>query len=640
MDQGFTGGAAPHGRAGDIVLAAGYPPGGYPPPPGGGHGHPGAPGGYGAPPGGGYPPAGYPPPPGGMQPGQPGMQPGMQPGAPAKKGGAGLKIGLGIVGLAVVGGGIAAAVMFLGGGGIAPFDPGHLPSKTESIRAGNFKTYLALGNMLREDDLPEEAYWSALSAEACGGHDVFNELMDATRGDVESAVNALTRDEEYYKESLACGKALAESMGTKSGFYGVSFRDGDDYHSISLLPLGVEELPESVKTFDTKSDPSNMTGTHCKLPWPPKVSKKDKKKDDEDEAEKTECEDGTPGIARLEGTEVWASGRLEELKEFGSKFSPKGENAADVEKLTQVAGEISGYDERRVGTGKGFPSIAGVLGVRVTGFDEEETKELNEAAEDDVEAWALGKKGHFGAGEMKLVVLAESDSKAKDLEGKIKDYLSMIEEKVEEAEKAEKDKKKDKKDKDSEEDERLVEFMEAKGEIARRALDKIELTRDGVRILLTVVEDAEEGELEKINAFLDWRKEKSVVVAKIVRGLLEGEEPSDEDVESVHEDIGAAMKWRKKWPHEPRYAKDGFYVPGGGSFDVLTIESSLVDVYTYELPRKDLLEVTKFINEAKGWKIKKDKDGEHIYVATREGTEVRFLMGEKDDKQGTIVMVN
>src|SRR5690606_19007175 len=147
----------------------------------------------------------------------------------------------------------------------------------------------------------------------------------------------------------------------------------------------------------------------------------------------------------------------------------------------------------------------------------EETKELNEAAEDDIEAWAVGKKGHFGAGETKLVIVAESDAKAKDIEGKIKDYLSMIEEKVEEAET-----KKDKDDKGEKRDERLVAFMEAKTDIAHRALDKVELTRDDVRIELTVVEEPEKGELEAIQEFLDWRKEKSVVAAKIVRSLLEG----------------------------------------------------------------------------------------------------------------------
>src|SRR5690606_30848083 len=149
----------------------------------------------------------------------------------------------------------------------------HLPPKTESIRSGDFKTYLGLVNSLREEDVPEEAFWSAISAEACGGHDVFNELMQGALGDVDHAVTALTRDPERYQEALAWGKSLAESMGTSAGIYSIGFRDGDDYHAVDLLPLGVETLPESVDTFDTKSDPSNMEETHCKLPWPPPKKK-------------------------------------------------------------------------------------------------------------------------------------------------------------------------------------------------------------------------------------------------------------------------------------------------------------------------------------------------------------------------------
>src|SRR5690606_25946623 len=207
---------------------------------------------------------------------------------------------------------IAAAVMFLGGGGILPFDAGHLPPKTESIRSGDFKTYVGLSNMLRVDDIPEEATWSVLAEEACGGYDVFGELMAAGLGDVDDAIKALSRDEERYKESLACGKTLAGELSSSAGYYSVGFRKGDDYHAVTLLPLGVDKLPDSVDTFDTKSDPSNMTDTHCKLPWPPKKQKGDKKKEDEDEKE-PECDDHTPTVARLEEMDVWASGGLEDL---------------------------------------------------------------------------------------------------------------------------------------------------------------------------------------------------------------------------------------------------------------------------------------------------------------------------------------
>jgi hypothetical protein len=636
------GAATPDGAASMAPGGYGPPPGGGYGPPGGGYGPPGtpgAPGGYGPPPGGYGPPPGQPPAGYGPAPAMPQQPPMPQPGAPGaapKKGGAGMKVGLALLGVAVVGGGIAAAVMFLGGGGALPFDAGHLPPKTESIRSGNFKTYVGLRSMLRIDDVPEEATWSTLSAQACGGHDVFGELMSAALGDVEDAITALTRDEKRYQEALACGKTLAGELSSRAGFYSVGFRKGDDYHSVDLLPLGVEKLPDSVDTFGTKSDPSNMTETHCKLPWPPKKQKGDKKKSDDDKDEKPTCEDHTPAIARLEGMEVWATGGLQDLKEFGSKFSPKGENKSDVEPLSKIAGEVKGYDERRVGTGKSFPSISSVLGVRVSAFDAEETKELNEVAEKGIEAWALGKKGHFGAGELKIVIVAKSDSRAKDIEGKIKDYLSMIKEKLEEAEKEEEKAKKDKKkSKDDDKDERLVDFVEARTEIARRTLDDLVMTRDDVRIVIEVVEKVDGGQQSKIDAFLDWRKEKGVVAAKVVRSLLEGEEPSDEDLESLHADIAGAMKWHKKWPHEPRYAKDGFYVPGNGNFDVKIENSEILEVYEYDLPRKDLIELVKFLNEKKGWKLKKGSGDE--YTAKKDGSELKLTFRE-ENKKGTIVL--
>src|SRR5690606_23822201 len=156
-------------------------------------------------------------------------------------------------------------------------------------------------------------------------------------------------------------------------------------------------------------------------------------------------------------------------------------------------------------------------------------------------------------------------------------------EKAEEAEeKREKEEKKaKKKDKDGDEPpEELVEAMKAKLAMARRALAEAEIVEDGDRVVLTAKEVPTDDEKAAFERVYDWRKRQRAVVAKIVRGLREGDEPEKADLDEIDEKIQKPLDG--KWPHDPELATRGFYVPGGYGIDRIELGEKYLEFKIYE----------------------------------------------------------
>lgn len=106
--------------------------------------------------------------------------------------------------------------------------------------------------------MPEEAYWSFATA-ACGGRDIFFELMNQVSVDLDE----LERNRASMQRSLACGRALAPHIHAGIGIYQIEY----DYESapsgLALLTLSDDSLREELVYPPLSPTPAGVHRAYC-----------------------------------------------------------------------------------------------------------------------------------------------------------------------------------------------------------------------------------------------------------------------------------------------------------------------------------------------------------------------------------------
>jgi hypothetical protein len=548
--------------------------------------------------------------------------------APAKKGpNMGLIIGGILGGLLVVGGIIAAVVMFSGGGGALPVAHGNLPEKTLFVMRWDLTGGVADLVGMARDDVPEEALWTDLAEKACGGEDLYSKLMTAPfKWGRDRASKAVAQDPDEQKKALACGQEMAGELGSKGGVYWLRFGDDDDKKEVEMMALGVDELPETTKFFKTTTDPSNIGQTRCLRPW----------SSDGD----GDCGDKARTLGKLDDSTVWVTGKLDDIKEFGSAYSTDGSNASSkLEALESLAKDMSAYQRVATGVAEGYHNrLTLTLGPGVSMYSEDESKELTEAVKEGGSVWALGHNGTADASEVKMIIVGKSESAAKDIKKKLNDFLTKLKEKINEK----KDEKKDDDDKKKKDDKPVeeVKYKEAKQAMARRALKKAKAKLDGEKVILEITEEPKEGEKKAVEKYFEWRRKHSKYAVKIVQSLMEGKEPKEKDLKKLGGKKFVEMFKQQRalvkgdWPFDAVSwpALSSFKVPGGGKYESTAIGDKTIHIYKYPIGRKVLLKVSKKVLKDAGWKcdIKEGTDSPSA-DCTKGSAEVGVLWGEPDD---------
>jgi hypothetical protein len=233
-----------------------------------------------------------------------------------------------------------------------------------------------------------------------------------------------------------------------------------------------------------------MSGARCIIP--------------SDKPADSECSDSGFTIAKLEGTGLWVRGLKDDLKAFGADYSADGSNkSSKAEEMFNLAKELSSYGVTRVAEGDTFTgSDISLRGDGVSMYDEDEDKKLKKTVEDEASVFGVGGKPSIEAAEIKLVFVGKSESGAKSIESSLKDFHSRLKEKIDEARK----KDDETEEKKSEIPKRFREFLKAKTEVSRRALEKATITREGQRVELTATEQPNDGEKKAIDKFVKWRR--------------------------------------------------------------------------------------------------------------------------------------
>jgi len=139
-----------------------------------------------------------------------------------------------------------------------PIGVEQLPDTTTGLRRTTFLRRLRNSLRLRPEDVPEEAYWSA-GAAACGGRDVFFELLNTVSVDLAE----LTQSRESLQRGLACGKALTPQIRAGMSVYQIEY----DYESapsgLALLNLADASFREKLLYPGLSPTPAGVHRAYC-----------------------------------------------------------------------------------------------------------------------------------------------------------------------------------------------------------------------------------------------------------------------------------------------------------------------------------------------------------------------------------------
>ena len=419
-------------------------------------------------------------------------------------------IGLGVGGgLLVAGLGIGLALA-MGGGGSLPLEYAQLPDDVRYVSQWDSTRSAAARAGIEQGDVPDEAYWSELAEDLCGGKDVFATLMRAPmKSGRKSAARLLALDPHELQMSLKCGKKMAEEIDPGSRHW-VVFSDGKDRRQVLLIPGGPDKLPSTTDHFKTASDPSHFVDTHCLVPWDKDLSDK--------------CADNARAAARLDKTDVWVRGDMQSLEAFGDEYdSSPGDASSEMDRIRELTSELSDFTSVTVGNAEHYTNrYPSSMGAGVWTYDKKEQKELISEIEDGGRVWGLGVSTTHTTRKMKLVIVASNESSAGDIKELLDDYHSLLKDEIDAREEKEEDA-----ERDEDEQEKYLDYNEVRRHIAWRALRKAKVTRDGKRIVMLAEGEATDREVKKIERFLKWRKKHVPLVQKIVASLLKGDEPKE-----------------------------------------------------------------------------------------------------------------
>ncbi len=419
-----------------------------------------------------------------------------------------------VVGAAVLTGAGLGAYFLLKGGGGSPFpcDVKNLPDETAQVTMVAVDAQIAKASGVDEGDLPDQARWSEFASSFCAGRDVFATAMSA---DDKFGARALARIVDEKKEAakyLECGKTVAGKA--KGGYaWAVAFKEKKDRRRVTIFMNGLDELPGSTKQLKAAKDKGALVGAHCFL--------RDKEE---------ECSDKSEGVARVDKTNMWVQGGIDDLVAFGNAYSDKGGNGGKTaDALAEVAGKISAKHSMQVGTHESFPfelGYASGASVGNDGLDGEEKADLAKVSEKIRKAeplWAMGGNVDDSGGKTELYIRAGSEADAKDLLELSEKWLKLTKKAVKATDEKEKERKDDESDKDLKKVKR--EYLKARKNVARRALVDATSEQKGQYVLVTLEYKPDADEKSALEEYKKDNKARVGPAAKIVDALLKGEKP-------------------------------------------------------------------------------------------------------------------
>lgn len=364
-----------------------------------------------------------------------------------------------------------------------------LPSTTTGLRRTTFERRLLKSLRLRPDDVPEEAYWSFATA-ACGGRDIFFELMNQVSVDLDE----LERNRASIQQSLTCGRALAPQVRAGIGIYQIEY----DYESapsgLALFALADDSFREKLAYPPLSPTPGGVHRAYC---------------NDDEGGPRSLCQDGERARLILAVNNGYLAAYAREVPSLLETLTKSATPSPKVAELAALFLEPTPAEEVAFAQ-SGSCAFALDFTAWALSADETSRQRVLDAVNDNAVLCGTQAWGNIVSLNRRLVFVAKDDVAAltlaaalnrRNVEASRQAFTSLSNRKSQ------------------------VQFDQARRSAEARALQEAKVEREGLRVAVTFTVRPNESEFRAMSPLLDERRTTAQRAAAIVRNLAEGKLP-------------------------------------------------------------------------------------------------------------------
>lgn len=378
----------------------------------------------------------------------------------------------------------------------APLGADQLPATTTALRRNTLSRRILSSLRMRPEDVPEAAYFSA-GAAACGGRDVFFELMN----DIPVELAELQQTGETLRRALACGKALTPRIRAGAAFFQVEYDYGGVPSSFALLTMTDDSFRDRLLYAQLSPTPTGVHRAFCS---------------DDTGGPRSVCQDGVRSRLMLAVNHGYLAAYAGEVPSLLERLARSETPAPELGELVALFREPSTAEEVAVAKGGGCGFSVDFSFVDLSP-DETNRQRVLDAVNDNALFCGTHSSGSILNASRRLVFVAKDETAARALEAALK--RRALEVRFESGAVVAKGS-----DQEA--------FNDAMRSAAARAARTAKLELAGRRLSMTLTLDPDGTERRSMGPSLDARADKAKRAAAVVLKLSEGTLPGAGELEA------------------------------------------------------------------------------------------------------------
>jgi len=377
-----------------------------------------------------------------------------------------------------------------------PVTAEQLPATTTALRRNTLSRRILSSLRVRAEDVPEAAYWSA-GAAACGGRDLFFELMN----DVPVDLAELQRSQDVLRRALACGKSLTPLVRAGASIQEVEY----DYEGVpsgfAVLAIPDDSLRDKLLYAPLSPTPSGVHRAFCN--------------DDLEGSPRSVCEDGARARLLLAVNDGYLAGYAREVPSLLERLTRSTPPPPALAELVSLFTEPTKMEEVAVARGGDCGYALDFAFVDLSP-DETNRQRVLDAINDNATLCGTQSSGSLLNASRRLVFLAKDDAAARAIQAALKQRALQV--RSEAGGVAPKGSP-------------AQEFGDAMRSVAARAARSAKVELEGRRLSTTMTLEPNGAELRGMSKLLDARAARAKQAAEVVLGLAEGKLPTADQLE-------------------------------------------------------------------------------------------------------------
>lgn len=379
-----------------------------------------------------------------------------------------------------------------------------LPATTTALRRNTFQQRILTSLRMRLEDVPVEAYWSA-AASACGGRDVFFELMNEVPVDLKE----LEQDRAMIQQGLACGKAFTPHIRAGASVYEVEYTYEGVPSGLAFLALGDDTLRDEIHYPQLSPTPFGVHRAYC---------------NDDEGGPRSVCQDGARARLLLAVNHGYLAGYAREVPSLLQRLTKSEPPPARLAELGAFFLEATDVAEVAVAEGGSCGFAVEFTSVDLSP-DETNRQRVLDAINDNATFCGTQSDGSILNARRRWVFVAKDEARARAIESALKQRALQVrfEAGISLANRPEQN-----------------EFNKALRSAAARAARSAKFEREGRRLSVTLSVAPNPIEQAGMAKLFDVRKAMAARAAEVVRGLVDGKLPSSQRLEGFMTTAAAA----------------------------------------------------------------------------------------------------